>query len=145
MATIYTLGYTGCSPDALRKFVQHSSTFVIDTRLSPRSRNVAWNTEALVKLLGRGYYRHVKDLGNRNYQSDGPIAILNLARGLAEVQPVLASGMNVLLLCACPKPTECHRSIVADALAEASGCEVVHLLPRDLERKADGDAQIPMF
>jgi uncharacterized protein (DUF488 family) len=59
-------------------------------------------------------YRHVPALGNRNYQNDdAPIQIHNLEIGLRLIE---SWDANVVLLCACEKPENCHRRVVRAAL-----------------------------
>ncbi|MDZ4768379.1 MAG: hypothetical protein SGJ24_04560 [Chloroflexota bacterium] len=135
MPTIYTLGYTACNPDDLRSFAHARSTVVIDTRMAPRSRAPQWDGDALKQLLGVSNYQHERWLGNRNYKSvKSAIAIVNLKGGLVGPKALLDVGMSVLLLCACVEHRTCHRFIIAEALADATGHSIEHLKPSDLTR-----------
>ncbi len=58
---------------------------------------------------------------NLNYQSDGPVEIVNLELGLKEVL-ILAQRRPVVLMCICKELCNCHRETIADALRE-SGIE----------------------
>jgi len=138
-ATIITLGYTGAKPDHLATVARKHGLVVIDTRYSPRSRNPAWNGGALAKLL-QTRYQHVMSFGNENYKNGGAIQIVDLPAGVRLIRPILERGISVLLLCACEHVETCHRSVVANALSQSSGCPVVHWTPADLARLAgEGD------
>lgn len=136
IATIYTCGYTSTKPGQWQSAAKKLDLTVIDTRISPISRNAeAWNKEALQALLGNRYV-HVRELGNRNYRG-GEIAILDLPRGTAQVVPYLRSGKSILLMCACTSHHTCHRTIVACELAAITGCKIVNWTANDLRAAAE--------
>lgn len=128
---IYTCGYTGTKLAHWEGAAAKLALTVIDTRINPISRNPVWNTANLQAALGIRYV-HVPQLGNRNYKNGGAIAIVDLTTGLKQVTPYLKTGRSVLLMCACTHHETCHRSVVAAALSEATGCEVVHWNTDDL-------------
>ncbi|MBE2271227.1 MAG: DUF488 domain-containing protein [Anaerolinea sp.] len=129
-ATIYTLGYSKVKIEDLETVIRRDELIVIDTRFNPYSPNPAWRKGALAKRLG-DHYRHVHAFGNRLYKQGG-IELVDVAAGIEQVLPLLEKGVSIVLLCACADITTCHRRVVAEALAEASGCPVVHWTPDDL-------------
>lgn len=133
-AIIFTAGYTGSKPAYLAGAAANRDLTVIDTRINPVSRNPAWNRGALEVLLGNRYV-HIRELGNRLYKGSG-IQILDLDAGIKQVTPYLRSEKSVLLLCACAHHVTCHRAVVASALANATGCAVVHWNTDDLKNAA---------
>lgn len=141
MSTIYTLGYTGCKPEDLKIAAKKHHLVVLDTRYSPMSRNPGWGIINLRGLL-QGDYRAIPALGNKNYKNGGPIEILDLPDGLRFADQYLKRGISVLLLCACPHLETCHRKLVAEKLAEYSGCQVIHWTPADLKRIAAGEGTL---
>lgn len=129
--TIFTCGYTSTKPAWWQGAAAKLDLTIIDTRISPASRNPTWNRDCLQELLGNRYL-HVPQLGNRNYKNGGAIAIVDLEAGLKLVMPYLRTGRSVLLMCACTQHESCHRSVVAAALAAATDCPVVHWNGDDL-------------
>lgn len=112
---------------------------MIDTRISPKSKNTAWNKESLAETLGIRYV-HVKELGNR-LLNQGKIAILNMEQGVQQVAPYLRSGKSIVLMCACTSHHTCHRSIVAAELARRTGCKIVNWTADDLKHAADAPSR----
>ncbi len=126
---IYTLGYSGWRPEAVRAQAETLDAVVVDVRWSPRSRNPQWTRKRLTELLG-ARYRHVKAFGNLNYKG-GPIKLANPEAGLAEIRPILEAGQPVILMCVCKEVERCHRQDVAAYLVAHLGEDVVvkHLTP----------------
>ena len=109
--TVYTFGYAGQHRDRFIHAVKALDATVFDIRFSPRSRNAAWAGQSLAASLG-GRYRHVRELGNRNYKgSDIQIVDLRAAYKIIE-----ASERPVILLCVCGDVRQCHRAVIARAL-----------------------------
>jgi len=122
--TIYTWGYTGATPADLKAYIDALDAYLIDVRYSPRSRVPQWRQQALDDLAGvtehgRPRYRHIIELGNVNYATDGPIDLYAPAAGLREIAPYLAAR-PCILLCACADCRTCHRRVVADLIVEAA-------------------------
>ena len=117
---IYTFGYTGQSLEFLRTVGDQVDGCVVDVRYSPRSRNPTWTRKRLQEALG-DRYAWIKGFGNINYRTGGPIALSDFDEGFNDLQPVLASGRNPVLLCACGDPAGCHRMEVARLLAARLG------------------------
>lgn len=122
--TIYTYGYTTSTPEDLTAYIDALDAYLIDIRYSPRSRVPQWRQQALDEMAGvtehgRRRYRHIIELGNVNYNSDGPIELYAPAAGLREIAPYLAAR-PCILLCACRDWRTCHRRVVADLIVEAA-------------------------
>jgi uncharacterized protein (DUF488 family) len=122
--TIYTWGYTGATPADLTAYIDALDAYVCDIRYSPRSRVPHWRQHALDEMAGvtahgRRRYRHIIELGNVNYATDGPIELYAPAAGLREIAPYLAVR-PCILLCACADWRTCHRRVVADLIVEAA-------------------------
>lgn len=124
---LYTIGYSGLDRNALAAFVQAEGALVIDTRLVPQSRLPQWRKAALERALGERY-RHVVELGNVNYKTDGPVELKDQTNGLRIVLQALAE-QPVVLLCGCRDVVTCHRKTVAELTGWP---RVEHLRPDDL-------------
>lgn len=130
--SLYTFGYSGQQPEKLLALAEQldaipygiRSVIVADVRFSPRSRVPHWNGGRLAKLLGDRYH-HLPALGNRNYKG-GPVEIVDLEAGLAQVADVLAH-QPIILLCVCAEVERCHRRLVAEAISARYGVSVTHL------------------
>lgn len=130
MHTLYTLGYTGTKPEHILSAAQQLGALVVDCRYSPRSRAVQWTGAGFRRLLGERYL-HLPSLGNLNYKGDGPILINKPAEGVPQVQKLLQT-QPVILLCVCKEFCTCHRTVVADLIKTACGCEIIHLSALDI-------------
>ena len=147
MHKLYTLGYTGIKPAQLLAKAIELDAIVLDTRYSPRSRVLQWNGMELARVLGQ-HYQHAPALGNINYKSGGAIEI-NMPRvGTQQVVSMLVTR-SVILLCACPDVSTCHRRVVAEMVQAACQCEVIHLsrddLKDDAHQKPDKPQQLDLL
>jgi hypothetical protein len=129
--TLYTYGYTGTSPLALKELAQQLDAVVLDIRLSPRSRNPEWTKARLSGLLG-ARYEHLQAWGNVNYKNGGPVVFKDVLAGVQRLRERLSAG-PVILLCACTHVANCHR---LDAAQHAQmvwpDLDVVHIQPGDV-------------
>ncbi len=133
MNTIFKLGYSGWTPEALAHILNLYDARLVDVRANPRSRVPHWNGEALRRRLGNHRYMHVQSLGNANYkQADAPIQLINPALAATILRPVLEK-MNIVLMCGCKDGRDCHRTPAAAYLAERFGAEVVEIEGRKVE------------
>ena len=120
---LYTMGYTGRSIEDLRKAVHGLGAYLADIRFSPVSRNPIWNGDNLSNEFGL-LYKHVKDLGNKNYSNpEKPHVLVDAEFGLWDIEWMLTVA-PVILLCACEDAHTCHRTTAATMIAERLGCEV---------------------
>ena len=114
----FTTGYTGKDVAELPALLDFHEAVLADIRFAPHSRHLEWRRDYL-KLLLKNRYRHVSQLGNRNYKSGG-IQIHNLEIGIRLIE---SWETNVILMCACEILENCHRRVVKNEL-ERRGCEV---------------------
>ena len=110
-ANFYTTGFTGRNVTDLKPLLFSLDAVLIDIRMSPHSSSVQWN-QAYLKILLKGKYRHVAQLGNRHSVNE-PIAIQHLALG---VQILVSFGVNAVLMCECAEAQNCHRMVIAREL-----------------------------
>ena len=145
--SIYTIGH---SNHPISKFLallaKHNIEVLADVRILPRSRfNPQFNDKALSKTLAGNNisYLHFIDLGgHRKPQPDSRnMAIRSESfRGYAdhmlsaEFQNSankiieISAQKNIVTMCAEAKPSQCHRSYLADYFL-VNGHEVFHILP----------------
>jgi uncharacterized protein (DUF488 family) len=136
---LYTLGYSGWTPQAIQAEAQDRNAVVCDIRYSPTSRHPQWNRRQLAQLLG-ARYQHVQALGNRNYKSGGPIELADYEAGKEVIAQILATGQSVILMCACKDVAMCHRLTAAEQSAADFSVPITHLvLPKKrLTQEAQG-------
>jgi len=142
---LFTIGYEGRTADELPGSVAASGiTTVVDVRDLPLSRKRGFSKTALASLLaGSGVrYVHERRLGNPKPLRDHVKAggdwgwfarrfrerLGGAGDALDQVLGIMQRGEVVCLLCYEADASRCHRSLVADALAErAHGLVVKHL------------------
>lgn len=141
---LFTIGYQALTP---AEFVKRLKTAgverVVDVRELPLSRRRGFSKSPLAATLGRAgiEYEHVRELGNpkptRDRYKSGDVeggaheyrvhlhngsysALVELAESLADVK--------TCLLCVEASHAECHRAVIAGAIAERlPAVSVVHL------------------
>lgn len=139
---ILTIGYEGVSlTNFIATLKAHRVRQVLDVRELAMSRRRGFSKTALsLALAGAGIsYAHEPALGTPRWlrhrlRDDGNVAGFrkDFRRQLAAKRPVLDSlagslSGRVALLCYERNPLECHRSLVAAALARRAGAAVEHL------------------
>ena len=122
LSSFYTTGYTGKSVEQLSALLDFHDAILADIRFAPVSKHLQWTKNYLSIMLG-DRYRHVSQLGNRNYKNGGAIQIHNLEIGIRLIE---SWRTNVILLCACEDLENCHRRVVKAEL-EKRGCEVTEI------------------
>jgi hypothetical protein len=129
MNPIYTLGYSGWNPEALKAKAEELNALVCDIRFSPASRAPQWRQPALIALLGNRY-RWLKGLGNENYRNGGAIRLHQPEASCAYIA-TLPPDQPLILMCACRDHHQCHRTEAARFVSDTvgGGVEVVHLYP----------------
>jgi len=116
MSIIYTYGYAGpLTAETLTAFLQNNDGVLFDVRFSPFARNQEFAGYNLKKALKERYV-HVKEWGNVNYKSGGPIQLQNFDAGLALLKQCQAK--TVVIMCACKKIDGCHRGVIAGLLRD---------------------------
>lgn len=123
---VYAFGYTGRQLSTIVEAVTRDDGVLVDIRFSPRSRAPMWNRRNLEAALGDRYVWAGETLGNRLYRTDS-IAIVDLVLGL-DLAEHEAARHPVFLMCVCPRPAGCHRTIITEAMRER-GFTVVEGLP----------------
>ena len=121
MPALCTIGYRGRSFSGLSELLQeHGVGVLIDIRYAAETRQKAFAKSTLSRRLPSEAgiaYVHCGALGNRNYRS-GPISIVDLDAGAAEVERLVAEHGTAAIMCACRSVEGCHREEAARALAE---------------------------
>ncbi len=125
----FTTGYTGKEVGQLSALLDVHGAVLADIRFAPVSRHLEWRRDYL-KLLLKNRYRHVSQLGNRNYKTGGAIQIHNLEIGIRLIE---SWNENVILMCACEELENCHRRVVKNEL-ERRGCEVEEITNWDVSQ-----------
>jgi uncharacterized protein (DUF488 family) len=138
---LYTLGYSGWTPEAIQTEAQVHNAVVCDIRYSPASRHHQWRKHQLAQLFG-ARYQHVQALGNRNYKSGGPIALADYEAGKQVIAEILATGQRVILMCVCKDLTTCHRRTAAERLAADLGVPITHLVPPKKQRTQEAQGRL---
>jgi uncharacterized protein (DUF488 family) len=139
---ILTIGYEGASVESFLQTLKAAGvTTLLDVRELPLSRRKGFSKNALAGILTAAGidYQHERAFGaprhiRHRLREDG-----DLARYFADFREYLATQRAVLdtlgkafsgavaLLCYERNPTECHRSVVAAALARRAKTAVEHL------------------
>ena len=138
---LYTLGYSGWTPEAIQETAQARNAVVCDIRYSPASRHPQWMKRQLSQLLG-ARYQHVQALGIRSYKTGGPIALADYEVGKQVIAEILATGQSVILLCACKDVATCHRRTAAEQLAADLGKTITHLVLPKTQRAPEAQGSL---
>lgn len=110
---IYTIGYSGRSPDELKQIV--GDGILLDIRMSPRSRKPGFSQKSLAAAFGESY-QWFPEFGNKDYNSGG-MSINQPLRGWRRLRQLCkTTDRPIFLMCACADPEHCHRAEVARLL-----------------------------
>jgi len=121
---IYTTGYSGHKPEDLKRIAERMDAVIADIRFTPFSRwHPEWRKPNLEALFGARYVS-VREWGNRNHASKGPIEIANFAGGWAIVGRI---ARPVIAICTCKDAEMCHRSVVGSMVVSRGLCGVKEL------------------
>ena len=118
--TVYPIGYS--APYALQRIdnlMQQPGMKLVDLRCSPTSQFSQWRRKTLERVYGANYYWAGASLGNRNYNNDLPIELIDPEPGIAHLCEFLQQGDHLILLCQCPEYGVCHRATVVRLLLQA--------------------------
>ncbi len=136
---LYPVGYTTPGvDDYFDALMIQEQAVVVEGRFTPYARGrTRWcrqGQEGLAATWKERYYyfseRTVNGsgsndnwLGNENYKNGGPIKIVHLELGLAQLYQILVMGKSVALICMCATrhegdyaPWKCHLRYIVDAL-----------------------------
>lgn len=141
--TVFTIGYEGLDIDAFMSvLVSRGIETVVDIRELPLSRKPGFSKKALASVLNHSglEYVHMVALGcpkvvRDRYREDGNwkrytvgfLKHLETRKAAIDELSKLAASSNCALLCYEADFNFCHRSIVADAVRDASGADVEHI------------------
>jgi uncharacterized protein (DUF488 family) len=128
---VYTIGYTGRTPEELWTIAETLDADIFDIRFSPRSRVAHWNGGRLIEALA-GRYRWVQALGNAGYKI-GTTRLLDFDAGREEIE---RNPRPVILMCACKDYADCHRSAIADKL-RALGFDVHEIQAKQVRKESE--------
>jgi uncharacterized protein (DUF488 family) len=144
MTTVMTIGYQHRTVDQLiGDLATTDAKVLVDVRLTPLSRKASLSKNGLAaRLRDTGIdYMHLPELGNPRDNHDAfrrgeaaavtrYRAVLRTPEGQASLEQLLrlATDKRVALMCFEREAAECHRSMVADALAQVGATvKIVHL------------------
>ncbi len=144
---LFTIGYEETTQAAVLDALRAAGiTLLVDVRAIAASRRPGFAKSQLaagVAGVGIGYL-HLRGLGTppagrlaaRTGRHDEMrriygehLAGAEAGLGLAQLAELVASGQRVCLLCLERQPHHCHRSLIAERLADDIGCAVEHLAP----------------
>ncbi len=153
---MFTIGYSGHTLDTFIEMLRASGvSLLLDIRRTPLSRKKGFSKTALQRALEDAgiAYRHLPTLGSpaelrRDLQQAKDYSAFFAAfreylhtreDDISQAAGLVATE-RVCLMCLEQSPDECHRSVVAEALASAlhDQVSVEHLLLRECEERADG-------
>lgn len=117
---IYLLGYSGRTPDDIKRIV--GKGLLLDIRLSPKSRKPGFSKKRLEEAFGE-QYQWLYEFGNENYQG-GDVKLYDPEAGLEIIKEICKLSPGPLfLMCVCRDGATCHRRQVGELLQE-NGYEV---------------------
>lgn len=132
---LYTIGYSGHTVDTFIKALQANSVSVlVDVRMTPISRKKGFSKTALHRALEDAgiAYRHIRTLGSPSElrrdlkkAKDYTAFFASFREYLqsqahdVSVAAELVATQRVCLMCVEQCPDECHRSVVAEAIADS--------------------------
>ena len=138
---IFTIGYEGKSfEEFLQALKSNDIKALIDVRIKPHSRKAGFSKTKMSDVLPEEgiEYSHHKELGTPLYmmeemKKNGHYDLEEYRKYLLENKSVLTDFLDgnkhhrIALMCFELKPSDCHRSIVADELRKKTQAKVIHL------------------
>ena len=118
-------GYGNRNPerlfDTLASDYSLLAPLICDIRIAPFSKREDWNRDALEAKFNppgkRRLYCHIPQLGNPNrFECSDKLAVADMTAGIAELERIFKAGRTPIILCACAKHAECHRSLITGEL-----------------------------
>jgi hypothetical protein len=131
--TAFTWGYYGWGPHA-RDFVNAVDAaerrrgkrppIFVDIRFSRSVRAVGFRESAFEKSIGKGRYRWLRKLGNAQIGSGSKGIRIADRSGVEDLLQLVTDAnrqsRRVIFFCACERPCNCHRTVVARLLVKAA-------------------------
>ena len=141
--TVFTIGYEGLNINRFTSLLtEHDIETVVDIRALPLSRKPGFSKRALASVLNLSglEYVHVVELGcpksvRDHYREDGNwecytegfLSHLKTQKAAIAELSVLVRSSNCALLCFEADYNFCHRSMVANAVRDYCGAEIMHI------------------
>lgn len=126
--SVYTTGYGNRPVSAFFDAVKRVGGYVVDVRHRPYSSwSPDWCLPELEKRFTARRYCHLPALGNQTLGT-GRIDIVDVVAGVHQLEEWVLSGRKPLIvLCACGKPDNCHRSKITETLDYYCGIKSAEL------------------
>jgi hypothetical protein len=131
--TAFTWGYYGWGPrardfvnavDAVERRRGKRPPIFVDIRFSRGARAVGFRESAFEKSIGKGRYFWLRKLGNAQIGSGGKGIRIADRSGVEELLQLVTDAnlqsRRVIFFCACERPCNCHRAVVARLLVKAA-------------------------
>lgn len=119
---IFSTGYTDVLPELVEILDAH--IWDVRARVSGRVR-AGWRSSDLQREFGDRYEWHGQTLGGRAFRQKSTEWI---EAPIDTLMPVVNCARNVILLCACDAPWDCHRhNEIAAPLLRAGLADVLHI------------------
>src|SRR5436305_6400026 len=122
---------------ALERLMQEQSAYLVDIRLSARSRMSAFNQASLQTRFGKRSIP-MPELGSINYRPQDRhqgIKIASPDRGIQRLINGLSQGYSIVLMCGCNQYALCLRHTVVDLLLLALPTALVEFPDKQQEVK----------
>lgn len=124
MPALFTIGYD----PRIGEFAERLRAQIVDVRARPSGQvKAGWKAADLARTFGTGYEWHGKTLGGRAFlagSEDWIEAPLEILEPIAE----RSKKENLILLCACFRPWECHRhNEIAAPLLASTSVDALHI------------------
>lgn len=119
---IHQGGYARLSRESLLERLQLADVnHIADIRLRPTSPRFIWGGAAIRNWFApHGItYSHHQGLGNAALDEDSPPVLADPDADTTLILDAIREGKRIVLLCACLRDSECHRSLVARHLQAA--------------------------
>lgn len=156
--TLYPFGYRTPGADIyFSRLMADRRTCVVEARFTPYARRrphwCRYGKQGLEQVWKERYHyfssraQGIDDhddenwLGNRKYRTGGSIELVNGANGLEQLEGLLVSGWNVVLVCGCPEYERCHRKLLVEEVQRVMPFLPVALQP--LTREVSLPSQQP--
>jgi uncharacterized protein (DUF488 family) len=137
---LYTIGYAGHTLETFTQILQAQHiSILLDIRMTPISRKKGFSKTALSQAMESSgiTYQHLRTLGSpkalrQHLSAEGDYeaffnafrAYLNLQEESLQQAAELVSTQSVCLMCVEQCADECHRSVVAEAIAQVLGKQI---------------------
>lgn len=156
--TLYTIGYEGIDINGFLSLLhRHAVQTVVDVREMPISRKPGFSKKILSDTLDVSglQYVHIPKLGcpkaiRNRYRDDGNwtqytasfLKYLDMQHETLAELASMAGKSNCALMCFEADFNRCHRSMVADAVKQLNGIQVVHIQRAELNAATSASLEL---